>query len=68
MEDLAAADQLQSHASCAGLAQQTQAGDRRALFRPSTVATFVRVLSWLFLSLTTGTIFAKMSRTPRASH
>src|SRR2546428_6878808 len=74
MEELTAGDALQTHPLCLAVADRirharpTVPSRIRGWFdwmRPSTVATWVRVLSWLFLSLATGTIFAKMSRTPR---
>jgi len=74
MVQLGAADVLQTHPLCLAVADRirhprpTVPSRIRGWFdwmRPSTVATWVRVLSWLFLSLATGTIFAKMSRTPR---
>jgi hypothetical protein len=68
MEELVAADEPQTHPWCRGNPPVTSR--QRAWldwFRPSTIATGVRVLSWLLLSLATGTIFAKMSRTPRRS-
>jgi hypothetical protein len=74
MEELMAADEPRSHTSCLAASQRIQSSpllkqSRRWLswLRPSTAATWTRVLSWLFLSLSTGTIFAKMSRTPRRS-
>jgi len=67
MEDLSAADQLQTHSSCPEVAARSNAKRWLDWLRPSTFATVVRILSWLFLSLATGTIFAKLSRVPRSS-
>jgi len=67
MEDLSAADQLQTHSSCPAVAARSQSKTWLDWLRPSTFATLVRILSWLFLSLATGTIFAKLSRVPRTS-
>jgi hypothetical protein len=74
-EQLEAADDLQTHRLCLAASDRI-AHERPTLasrirhgfdwLRPSTAATWARLLAWLFLSLATGTIFAKMSRTPRA--
>jgi hypothetical protein len=75
MEQLEAADGFQTHPLCLATSDRIE-HERPTLtsrirhafdwLRPSTAATWARLLSWLFLSLATGTIFAKMSRTPRA--
>jgi hypothetical protein len=67
MEDLSAADRLQTHSSCPAIAARSSSSSWLDWLRPSTFATIVRILSWLFLSLVTGTIFAKLSRVPRTS-
>jgi hypothetical protein len=67
MEDLSAADQLQTHRSCPAITARSSSKTWLDWLRPSTFATIVRILSWLFLSLVTGTIFAKLSRVPRTS-
>jgi hypothetical protein len=75
MEQLEAADGPEAHPRCLSTSDRiaherpTVASRIRHAFdwlRPSTAATWARLLSWLFLSLATGTIFAKMSRTPRS--
>lgn len=74
LDEIDAADERQRHTRCLAAAARISNArpsvaswlrSRVDWFRPSTVAAWVRVLSWLFLSLATGTIFAKLSRTPR---
>jgi hypothetical protein len=75
LDEVDASDELETHPLCIGAAERIRSAPRDPVarirasfdwFRPSTVAAWARLLSWIFLSLATGTIFAKMSRTPRA--